>query len=724
MSEEEDYDYLDTKDPEEIEIPIESLDNEYLIDRCLLDDFTKDSRWEACQELAYRCNKAMKGGLGTEGRKKLRQSIIEEVDIKNELSEQTVEIPCADPTLKPKKFRVPLQKTMMFDAGFDTDKYVEEHKKTPFGFCNLALYGLEWGFMEEVNEMPFQSRKHADMIKNSEKLIFDDCEIYRTAPTKQMIENIYDNMSDKEQALILGDDPSDPNVRVGFKNLREALKNKVEEKIEKRILKEKIITTSQPQKDIWFEKCEFIDMNPFINDKTKYKYCTEANLNDQQNFIIKKKEIKSEAINTDTWDKLKGLKMETVWETTKDEYKEEILDKTDKRLGMGLYHTYDDFNDYSKKERDAILGTYQEYNHDKLIDITKNMPPKIIYGDSGRLDCYHHHYQYVSHPTQAYTEQLKLEAAYEFGDISKEKYMEMIEELKTNKDLMGVRMDEPHRTPEEYKKLYKKQTEYLPIRYRIWGSQSYLNKIFHYGNYYYPLHRVAHLGGIGSHEIFDTIEESIDNDDYIGMEEGKIYDIKTLEMIKNLPEAINADKLIECLRPLAEKNAKEYIEDDTIEYVRNRDWNIRYEMIMDTMNMEYYDIEDYYSAVSVTDDVDLVDIPENEDYRLIKIAEGGNYEYEDIWEDVEPHEYMEYFKREYPDITEEQVYYIFERDLGSPSPFSFDIYVTVNYVIGMKFDELVEKVKKYMKDRNLGVDSLIWAKLQNIAYIYDYNINI
>lgn len=205
-----------------------------LIEKCLYDSTYSPDRGKACLELAKKCHHELE--THEHERDHVIKKIINEVSFKNYKSfEDTVEV---DEEQYPRIYSEP----NLFDGNFDEDEYIKTLKQDKtFGKCSLAIHGLEKQFMEQIEKGFFQTTENATHLQSVEGLILDRRSTVKTRHTAH------------------------PTAENTFKDAG--------------------IIYSYNKFKI-HEICNIID-NPKIN-REKYMACSIADLNNTQDFVIKK----------------------------------------------------------------------------------------------------------------------------------------------------------------------------------------------------------------------------------------------------------------------------------------------------------------------------------------------------------------------------------------------------------------------------------------------------
>jgi len=617
---------------------IKEFNDDILVEKCVYGDKVDSFKWSACLELAKRCNSDMHQHLNGEERKILRQKLFSEgARIEGTRTKkfedskyEEVEIPYSSSSTTPLKTKVPQTLWGIYESeGVDEpitdgmtdkqietifrkatiktlDKYLERWEKDPYGKCAISLYGSEYGFFDEVGDYPFQSRASAKIQKDIDILVFDE-----------------------------GADVDD----------------------------DKVVPSGDPA-GTWWKHCKTVIMNPLIEPE-KYQICSEANLDNQQHMMINKKSTIKEQIMTDSWDKLVKIVMADVWKATPSHHKVSILmiaflenPNTFRNYDVNTIEKYEeDYYNYNDSQRAALLKAYNTYGHDELVEITDNIPAQVEYKEANKLSCWHIFYQRISMAKDVYKEQVKIEMAHKYGEITDDEFKEMMADLYERGESASVDV-EPGQEREEHITNYTKRVRYMPIRPRAWASQMALYKRFVQDPHY-----IAYKDLRGDQYTQEAIEQALDEDDWRALYKREILTDYEKKFMKRFPN-VNIDQVWECLSKVSKEYTEDYIYQEGWQMVDYNDYEDNFNKLMDIIGIDHDDFSAMKYKVSIDDEPDAV-TEFNESAEPIEII-SGTIQHSDEWEDMHPQDWMVTFKECFPNITVADIDYIFERDLGEP----------------------------------------------------------
>lgn len=463
-----------------------------------------DDRAKACQQLALMCKEKMDKELNENEKDEFRKSLIDEIKISH--------IPTGDYVdVLGKKTQLYNRENTILDEGFDTEEYIAKKKKEPFGFCALALYGMEWQFLSQM-KYPLQDTSHAAIANNVDALIFgkkvtvkeegkEDARSVRNRAIKWL--NSPRNEIDKR--LILKERGLDVDNEAQLKGITvdkylthlndylsiPNISSVLDSVISRGIIEPEpqiIIEHRYNSKEKIAEKCNDLYLNPIL-EKNKYRYCTEVDLDGNQTARMYR------AVTTPhdkgfekDWTKI--LKDQTtselafMWRRLNPTFKKELMNKFN--INQPIDTDYNNFNSLdqgkvikawvSLEDRKTPTGGLSEAEklniiHKKQLDNIDNTEKRTyITDDSMKQECYHLFWNLLFHSDMVNSYYEAIKAARDRGELTNAEYSEMINSLRQEE--MAI---------EELEVLYKNKdipfTEYMREKKEILKRQAKLAQI-------------------------------------------------------------------------------------------------------------------------------------------------------------------------------------------------------------------------------------------------------
>jgi len=432
-----------------------------------------DERAKACQQLALMCKEKMDKELDEDGKEQFRKSLIDEIKISHSPTGQYVDVLGT-------KTEIYKRDSTILDEGFDTEAYVAQKKKEPFGFCALSLYGMETQFFDQM-KYPLQDLTHAHVANNVDALVFGkEVKVGEIEEDPRSVHNraikwLNSPGNEVDKRLVLKDvgilDVDNEAMLKGITvdkyltHLNDYLQTSTVAKAIDTVISRGIVEP-EPQISLQYNKsqpleyikgtsegkgatkCDDLYLNPIFG-KGKYKYCTEVNLRGDQHAVIYKAMVTERGIGfKKDWIEInkpnsKTKELSFMWDRLNPTLKKEIMKKfgVDKPVNT----PYDNFD---PRELPSIIKAWvsledrttpteglseaEKLNviHKKQLDNVDNSERiSFVTGDDMRQECYHLFWNLIFHHdvVSSYLEAIK--EAKERGDLTDADYATTINAL-------------------------------------------------------------------------------------------------------------------------------------------------------------------------------------------------------------------------------------------------------------------------------------------------------
>jgi len=529
-----------------------------LIKKCLYDPSLSIERTRACRDLAYECHKNMKTELSAEERKDLRQRILNETAFKHDVSPRKPEEGSTAPTeveIDKKKFVVPVRESTILDYGADAERYIKDKQKEPFGYCSLAMYGIENQYYDIINDTPMQPKKQADYIEQAERLIFQENIEYTETHDYG---KLWDDMDFKKKQKILDKipnvDPSVLNVRVPLYKIDDKSvisfiqddlnKNTDWKELDKlypnRHYSDLYVGTSH--NDFNQKKCDPLDYNPFV-EPGKYRYCTEADFTNKQTIKIEKKNLIEMAhLAPRIMEHANSMTFQELWKYVPKETREYIVKRiiniaTPSDEAKAITGNLDNVSITTLN--DIWHALFTKYKPEELLKTLEDLPAQYDWTRSGDLPCWHNQIEYFY--TEAAIEK-RIEDLTELLNKGEIEYEYYETEVKKLNDIAKVVSTESPMTPPPY---FVQKSSYMPMRHRMHFSQSAIDSILQY-KIYFPSYVFNYNNlstpdkklyePISDEHTIDFIESSFNEKEVQQMEHHKFFTDDQISRIKFLAD--------------------------------------------------------------------------------------------------------------------------------------------------------------------------------------------
>lgn len=419
----------------EEKLPELEFSKEELIHKCIYGDTYSEDRNNACMQLKDSCLLKM-NKLSNIEQQEIRDNIMNEAGIESV------------PDLENKVY---LDKHGRPIAEHELEGYYINLSPDPQTFTNIVYAEEAYKYPEEQLKYIPPRKISAEVIKYySTKKHFDDK--YIQEKTKDPFGECYLSLLGIETQF---------NEQIGDGLFQTANNARDVIHIEEEIL--------YPEVEIdVYETCNNI-LNPKFPPE-EYQICSETTNHNEQHWVLKKKDIIKKAIQADTWEQVRGLDMELVWDVIKPEDKVSVH-----RSALGETRNVENvWYRYIETERNKII----DYIKDNLTpqqraDMVESRDELYGYKEISRQDCVTNVFAMTNYPDILRTRWLDIQLAYENGEISEDKALKLIEDLKNYGDVKKTVFREGEAPPG-----FTKPTEYIPSRLRLNSAQYYMNSLF------------------------------------------------------------------------------------------------------------------------------------------------------------------------------------------------------------------------------------------------------
>ncbi|KKM88088.1 hypothetical protein LCGC14_1262180 [marine sediment metagenome] len=495
----------------------ENIEN--VIDDCLTGTVYSEGRSNQCLKLAEECYNIMREVLNEAHREKYRNNIIADSGIKNIESEDFVKIVAG------KEYPSLYGYNKLYDPTSDEEDYIQSKLKSPLGVCDIALFGLEKQFTEQIENGFFQSIHHGNAMKTAEHLVLDEKAAYEDVPNPYSIERHFRKLTSDERRVIAEDIVgSDIDMKLvddiarkdGFKYIHRNLYPKLMKYYQTEYPDEistipRLAAHTSPGGLVYETRNDVV--NPKIQ-ANKYRIGSRADLNSKQWFFIEKNTKIDDGFNVSTWEEAKKLTVRVFWEEMKPSAKVRAIKsaiENAKKKGYSdktihhLENPTDDFDDFNDDAQESIrigIISLGDMFDDAVINETleKRMAKyKYIMPDGAILNCWHSFLGFFNYPKRVRDEWIEINDAWKNGDIDEKTAMNLIRDLehlerKFTNEAEKQAAIENNANPDrrEYIPMtemgmaifteanetgFVKPTQYQPLRLRLYGSQKYINDI-------------------------------------------------------------------------------------------------------------------------------------------------------------------------------------------------------------------------------------------------------
>lgn len=638
--------------PELEKVPEKEIEKEALLEKCLFGDTYDPQRGKACIKLAEICRTEI-DKLSSGEQAYIRQSIIDDASFKNyEDITDTVEI-------SGREFpRIYTEPSLFNGALFDYDKYIKDNKEEKLGFCNLALYGLESQFVEQIDKGFFQTVKNSRDLFNAENLILnpdieilDDPEIVAHSLTRDEVIDLLRRLEPAIDITLHGRE---------YRHLEPYVQEKITNIIKADMEHRRFIRSVKNPKDVTFEICNVIT-NPKV-EKDKYNVCSVATLDGKMYFTINGRILIREAFKTDTWEDVKGVNMNEIWRATRQEDRLKILEIA----GIKRTAIYSDYDGFISKDEKAIWDAYQTFSHEEILEMIEPQPAEYKFKELGKLKCIHNMLGLVEYPEAIKKRWLQLILDYEEGLITKESYKTLVSELaKLEKDF-AEEISRANLKEGEASKKFTKPTEYQPSRLRIYGLQRYLNTLFNSVLVENPLAVVDNSYVIGE------IGKSFKSYELKQLKDNMLFSESELKKAKRLAR-YKPDDIWAVVYPIAAEQIRNRECDSIDERIDSASIHINYGQLLEIIGRDWKNDKKNWGWECGTS----VDIDREEHPHAYMLASGTESELEEYWnfetEEPDLELYADKIIEEYPDLNISDIEFILKINDAVSNTFYADI---------------------------------------------------
>lgn len=499
-------------------------DIDELVSKCVLGDIFDLERSSSCVKLAEMCRDEIFSKAPTEVE---RQKIRHEIATKDaypqnfEWEEDKEDFDIMGKVhikgLGEVKRKYNRNKLWKFSTTYNKESYIEDKIYEPFGSCYLSLYGLEDQFLQQMTQGFYQTKSNTEATKTAESMIFAEhpSQIRRNDPfeVRKHFNSKLDSDTRREIGIkILADEANiegDFNIRP-YENVDRYLDD---------IAVEGYMVLTERQKDILashyddyleerniehnIEKTPYVDKyprelerkrydicnkvtNPLL-PQNKYKICSSVGFNQDQIIYTMINKKRDKGFDASNWTNIAKLAFRDIWVHLTDDFKNNIINTainiSDERTTFShrshiIKNELELFKnrekDWTHLSQETILCLREAggktYKRAEIVENLQKVEDKYDWTSANELDCYHNFLDLVSTHKDIQNRAEELDIAYQNGEITKEEFLEATEALKQRPE-WGYDLTEGESTKQGYKKVSKN----MPMRFRLWASQNFVN---------------------------------------------------------------------------------------------------------------------------------------------------------------------------------------------------------------------------------------------------------